>query len=107
MIEPTVGRVVHYFANQHAPAMAAIVCHVYTPRLVNLAVFNAHGASFQQSQVTLLQDDDPTPEGIPYCAWMPYQKGQAAKTEALEAQVETRARQIKDPPHVPNHHPVG
>ena len=36
---------------------------------------------------TMWQDDEAKPEGMPFACWMPYQKGQAAKTEALEAKV--------------------
>jgi hypothetical protein len=35
--------------------------------------------------VILLQDGDAAPEGAPYAAWMAYQKGQAAKTETVQA----------------------
>jgi len=34
--------------------------------------------------VPLVQDEPGVPASS-YCCWMPYQKGQAAKTEALEA----------------------
>jgi hypothetical protein len=47
-------------------------------------MFDAGGNLFPRTSVWLRQDDDPPPTGM-YCEWMPYQKGQAAKTEALEA----------------------
>lgn len=34
----------------------------------------------------LLQDNDRAPKDAAYCEWMPFQKGQAAKTEQLERQ---------------------
>lgn len=94
MISPTVGRVVHYrhdaqdldMARDVTQPMAAIVTHVWHDRMVNLVVFDASGAPFSRTSVTLVQEGDPVPSGR-YCEWMSYQKGQAAKTEALEAQL--------------------
>lgn len=53
---PSVGRVVHYIpqadgkvgdANEHA----AIVTYVWTPEMVNLAVFNPNGVHYFQTSV--------------------------------------------------------
>lgn len=97
MIVPRNGRIVWYtpareggdieqFITQHGIApLAAMVCHVHGDRMVNLVVFDNQGFMHARTSVTLLQDDDRKPEGGRFCAWMPYQKGQAAKTEALEA----------------------
>ena len=93
MIKPTNGRVVLYTPSEadlvdgmafyHAPLDAHVV-HVWNDRMVNLAVFDANGKLWARTSVTLLQDDDaPNPLGR-FCEWMPYQKGQAAKAEALE-----------------------
>jgi hypothetical protein len=58
---------------------------VWSDTCVNLVVFNANGVPYNRTSVLLVQDANPVP-GSQYCEWMPYQKGQAAKTEALEAQ---------------------
>lgn len=85
MIKPTIGRVVWYFEAPATPEpRAALVSYVHGDRCVNLAVFNANGENFGATSVPLQQDGDPMPIGC-RCEWMPYQKGQAAKTEALEA----------------------
>lgn len=92
MIQPTIGRVVWYHptpgenivGNDGAQPLAAIVAHVWSDTCVNLAVFDANGASTNRTSVLLVQEGNPVP-GCGYCEWMPYQKGQAAKTEALEA----------------------
>jgi hypothetical protein len=94
MIQPTIGRVVWFTPSSNsgsedfAPGapLAAIVAHVHGDRMVNLAVFDANGVAHSRTSVTLLQDDDTPPEGGYFAEWMPYQKGQAAKTEAPEAQ---------------------
>lgn len=86
MIEPTVGRIVHYFlANVHDKPHAALLVGVNSERNINLAVFNDDGSHFRAVSVPLLQDQDMPPENAPYAGWMVYQKGQAAKTEALQA----------------------
>jgi len=91
MIAPTVGRVVwfyHYVEGQgHKGPMAAIVAFVHSDTMVSLAVFSDFGGTFSRGSVPLVQDDEPAP-GFDYCTWMPYQKGQAAKTEALEKQLQ-------------------
>jgi len=95
MIKPTIGRVVwfHPASNSNesgfapAPICAAIVAYVHSDACVNLAVFDANGNSHSKTSVTLVQDGEPPPEYGYYCEWMPYQKGQAAKTEALESQL--------------------
>lgn len=68
---------------QGEQAFAALVTYVHSDTMVNLAVFDANGVPFAETSVTLVQDNQPVPAGR-YCEWMPYQKGQAAKTEALE-----------------------
>lgn len=91
MIKPTVGRVVWYhpatfngLAGDSVQPLAAIVARVWTDASVNLAVFDSNGVSHSRTSVLLVQEDDPVPDGA-YCEWMPYQKGQAAKTESLDA----------------------
>lgn len=97
MITPTVGRIVWFYPEGISPAdqpAAAIVVYVHHERLVNLAVFDHLGYLAGETSVTLLQDDDPPAPRC--CMWMPYQKGQAAKYEELEAQ-KVKAQQDQEP----------
>jgi hypothetical protein len=96
MIKPTVGRVVWYYdSNIGAGPFAAIVAHVWSDTCVNLAVFNANGVALSRTSVYLVQEGAEKPgdvyaerkPGDVYAEWMPYQKGQAAKTETLERQI--------------------
>jgi hypothetical protein len=94
MIAPTVGRVVWFrpgvydtIATDRVQPLAAIIAHVWGDRMVNLTVMDRDGFSHARTSIQLVQEGDPQPQGTSYCEWMPYQKGQAAKTEALEAQV--------------------
>jgi hypothetical protein len=95
IIQPTPGRVVWYHPDEHmaqarfasAPTLAAIVAFVHSDRMVNLTVLDALGNTHSRTSVLLVQDGDTAPDGGEYCEWMPYQKGQAAKAEALEAKV--------------------
>lgn len=93
MITPTIGRKVYYSPMQSdgtkhgEQPFDATVVYVWNDRLVNLSVRDHNGNVFNKTSVDLLQDDDaPHPRGG-HCYWMPYQKGQAAKTEALEAKI--------------------
>lgn len=93
MIKPTVGRVVWYYpapgdslVHSLGQPLAAHVANIHSDRLVNLMVIDAMGIPHARPSVVLIQDGDPMPNG-PYCVWMPYQKGQAAKTEALETKL--------------------
>ena len=86
MISPTVGRVVWYYPeagemNNYAdqPFMAG-VCYVHNDTLVNLKIVDHEGNGFAKTNVHLCQDAEVPKEG--QCGWMPYQKGQAAATEA-------------------------
>ena len=91
MISPTVGRVVWYWPEPHPVEQpwAALVAYVHDARCINIGGFDRNGVPFSRTSVQLLQDDDVPRGGC--CTWMPYQKGQAAKTEALEAEAEQRA----------------
>ena len=85
-IPPTIGRVVHYFergsdGNVTGP-LTALVVHVWSDAVVNLAVFSANGLLAQVTSVSLVQGNDAAGPFSRWCEWMPFQKGQAAKAEA-------------------------
>ena len=89
MIKPTVGRVVWYHpsgSTSEEQPLAAIIAHVWSDTCVNLAVFDANGAATNQTSVFLYQGDTDRPSSC-YAEWMPYQMGQAAKTEVAEAKL--------------------
>ena len=102
MIKPTVGRIVLFipladkydfgFCLQAGKPHAAIVTAVHGDRMVNLSVFDANGEQFPKTSVALRQSEDAVPLSQDYCEWMDFQKGQAAKTEALEAQLTRLSR---------------
>ena len=99
MIKPSVGRVVlfhpsAYFAVARAAPgepLPALVARVWSDTMINVGGFDANGGTFAASSVRLCQTDEDVAqaksEGISYAEWMPYQKGQAAKTEAVEKQL--------------------
>ena len=91
MIQPTVGRIVWYHPNLSDPGgivpgtvQAAIIAHVWNDSCVNLGVFDPDGLPYSRTSV-YLQQDEGVDQSLPYATWMPYQKGQAVKTEELEA----------------------
>ncbi|MGY3393417.1 hypothetical protein ACVWW6_006008 [Bradyrhizobium sp. USDA 3311] len=94
MIEPTVGRAIWYRppgSHPSAQPHAAHVAFVHDPRLVNLLIISHDGVAYPGTEIIVVQEGDPIPtaEQAPrgYAEWMPYQKGQAAKADALQAQI--------------------
>lgn len=99
-ISPTVGRVVLFHLGDPTQGpypgwgitpdgsntYAATVAYVHNPHMVNLSACDANGIQMGFTSVPLVQDADERPAGN-WCEWMPYQKGQAAKAEQLEARL--------------------
>jgi hypothetical protein len=95
MIKPTIGRIVwlHFDPKDGPPGFAdydpaqpfsAQIAFVHNDTMVNLGVFDHAGQHWAFENVLLWQGEGERPQGR-YCEWMPYQKGQAAKTDAAEA----------------------
>lgn len=51
---------------------------------LNLGVLDSNGTHHAMPNVPLIQEGEPAPENGYYATWLPYQTGQAAKTEAAE-----------------------
>lgn len=86
MIVPTVGRVVWFYkysAEGHKGPLAAHVAFVHSDTMLNLMVIDENGNPRSETSVRLVQEGEECPQAD-YACWMPYQKGQAQKTEALE-----------------------
>lgn len=98
MIKPSIGRVVWFWESamaaqrEAAQPNAALVTFVHHDELVNLTVLSAVGYPGAYTHIPLWQGEGERPNGM-HCEWMPYQKGQATKTEAppmeIFAKVET------------------
>lgn len=88
MIKPTIGRVMWYWPHKddrEDQPLACLVTYVHDDNMVNLVVFDMGGFPMGEQSVPIVQDGSPHSVGVnPYCEWMPYQKGQAAKAEAAE-----------------------
>lgn len=92
MIQPTVGRVVWFYPAECGPTdqpWTASIAYVYSDTEINIGGFTRNGEHFSRLHVRLVQDGAKEPErgSRDYCVWMPYQRGQAAKAEALEKQI--------------------
>lgn len=92
-IEPTIGRVVWYWpgASRYLGTVfddrqpfSASIAFVGLNDVVNLAVVDHAARPLQATSVPLWDGEGERP-GVECWQWMPYQKGQAAKTEALTA----------------------
>jgi len=86
MIKPTIGRVVHYRPTGISGVIcAALITAVHSDTCINLRAFHADGTDSAPASVDLVQDDNYPSDGRPFAEWMPYQIGQAAKTEQVIA----------------------
>jgi hypothetical protein len=88
-IPPVVGRVVWYFENsEQKEPLAAQISRVHEDGRINIGFLDRQGMHHNATNVRLIQggEDEPVPTDVGFCVWMPYQKGQAAKTEAAEAE---------------------
>lgn len=103
IIKPTVGRAVWFYpwTNVADPEFArpfagepcaAIIAKVWNDSMVNLTVFDANGNPHSRTSIQLVQDGQPIPGLGGYCCWMPYQLGQAAKTEAAQLMLDSAQR---------------
>jgi hypothetical protein len=94
MIKPTVGRVVWFYPSGSHPdsqPLAAHIAAVWGDHCINVMVIGHNGVpwSHPPTSVMLVQEGDERPKqtdgnNAQHCAWMPYQHGQAAKTEAAQ-----------------------
>lgn len=97
MIEPTVGRVVWFWEfgktarDAGEQPYAATIAFVNHKRSVNIGYLDHRGVTHSRTGILLLQDDDAPPESGCFCEWIPFQKGQAAKTEAMEARLKAQS----------------
>lgn len=89
MIKPTIGRVMWYWPAKQQRGdqpYAVFVAYVHGDNMVNVGGVDSSGRSFAATNVPIVQDGSPYTVGdSPYCEWMPFQKGQAAKYEAEAA----------------------
>lgn len=92
MIKPTIGRVVWFWekgyieGNLAPQPEAALIVYVHSDACVNLCVLDHNGVPKSRTSVPLYHGEGDRPAWM-HCEWMPYQKGQAAKTEQLEQQM--------------------
>lgn len=103
LISPTVGRVVWFYPSLltgesgFAPPsgdmpLAAIVAHVWSDTMVNLAVFDANGKAHSRTSVQLIHEELTADRlSDAFCTWMPFQRGQAKAQDAVAATASEKA----------------
>ena len=81
MITPTIGRVVWVIrprdTNDIKQAEVGLVTYVWSDHMINVSGFDHNGMPFVLTSLSLVQDDEPKPEGN-FACWMPYQKAVAS-----------------------------
>jgi hypothetical protein len=90
---PTVGRIVLYHDPEHVDPFGGFVTAVNANRytIPVLSVFLHDGVRVMTE--VKHKDCVKLARGEPYWDWMDYQKGQAAKTEALQAELDGKLKQ--------------
>ncbi len=71
MSTPTIGRVVHFFDENHAEGKqpkAALVAFIHNASTVNLAVFDEQGNSHGRQSMTLV-DSYNEEQALPFASW--------------------------------------
>ncbi len=101
-ITPTVGRVVHYWPSEQAirdrkaQPYAAIITHVWGDDCVNLSVLQDGSYPTNDTTPTSVSRIDTGVSATCQCwAWMPFQQGQAAKTEDATGKLAERISRIE------------
>jgi len=94
--QPTIGRVVYVYHDKEDSPMAALVAKATPGSLeINAAVFAQSGDAILGG-IQHVPHISEKPRNVPFCwDWMDYQKGQAAKTEELQAELDRRALDAK------------
>lgn len=91
VIKPSIGRVVWFYPggkvalDSGRQPCSAQVAFVHSDSMINVGYFDADGYAKNATSVRLVQAGEAPPENGFFAMWMPYQQGQAAKTEAAEA----------------------
>lgn len=107
-IEPTVGRVVHLRHPAFPGALlAGQIAAANEDGTINVGFLSPSGGHHSALNVQLVQDGDVVADVSLYAEWMPYQKGQAAKTEELEKQIEAKRPAPAELPSFDRPGPVG
>jgi len=94
IIKPTVGRMLWYYPEGNTPEanqpLAAQIAFVHSDTDINIGYLDKNGKARSVTSVLLYNEGIPMPT-TNFCTWMPYQQGQAQKTEALELAAAARA----------------
>jgi hypothetical protein len=84
-IVPTIGRIVN-FRGSDGRVRAAIVTYVWSDICINLRAFGHDSDDKEDGSHTSVEMHEDGRASSWH--WMPYQKGQAAKTEAVQAELD-------------------
>lgn len=92
MIKPTVGRIVHFYPageKGNEGPFAAIITHVWSDTLINIAAFDWGGNISGHTSVYLAQPGDEGKYADDHCEWMPYQVKKGFGSESGEKEAGT------------------
>ena len=90
-ILPSIGRIVWFFPaidggrHEDGQPFSSMIAGVNDDGTINLLAAARDGTPYGVTNVLLVQEGDEFDQDKPHAVWMPFQKGQAAKTEAAQA----------------------
>lgn len=104
VIEPTIGRQVHYFPNKGQPVnvkyaeqpFAATICCVHNDHNVNLQIIDHEGNAYGRNRVRLVQPGEDRPTEGEFCCWMSFQIGQTPAASAMVSRVGAVEEAVKE-----------
>lgn len=94
IIQPTVGRIVHFYDARGGGPRAAIIAYVHDERLINASIVCVDGTIAYACPCRLRQPMDEVVKDKCRCEWMPYQVQKAlggdVNSESAEPRLESK-----------------
>lgn len=91
---PTIGRVIYLYDNAMTGVdrpYLGMVADVIGGHTINAVAFSHDGDLIVGGLQNVPHDSDKAPDAKVWWDWMPYQKGQAAKTEELQRELDAKS----------------
>lgn len=99
MIKPSIGRKIWYWPGPEDKYLKcldiktpfdATVVFVHDSGTINVLVLDHEGSLYRRQSIPVIQEGELKPDDSGFCVWMPYQIGQAAKTQEAEAKAKAK-----------------
>lgn len=102
VIAPSIARNIWFYPavddgrHEDGQPFAAIVAGVNDDGTINLGVFARDGSPYGATNVRLVQEGEPIDHDAAHAAWMPYQRGQAPSSSAVEGRLQAIEKLLEE-----------